>query len=190
MLLDSDSSSEDESEDVQVRQSGRITWTLRCQDATVAHDEGAGARFEDGFKEGLTLSSGMVIMAHLQGNPWWPAKIIRRSGDRLFVYFYGPERKKWDWVKTDDAKLFNEKSAQLILSRFGASGRNDAESRRHMQSNALKIATEEALADFERLSPTLRSAISAAATSMLNDSFNEDLCYMCGQGGLLILCDR
>lgn len=138
-------------------------------------------------------------MAHLQGHPWWPARVIRRSSKRLFVYFYGPEREKWAWVSDRDAKHFNEQSAKLILSRFGSNssslssaviGGSKNVQKRNVQINNLKIATEEALADFRQQNPQLCGGSAIETNSMLNDSFNEDLCYLCGHGGLLILCDR
>jgi hypothetical protein len=111
------------------------------------------------------IKVGMVVWSHIQGYPWWPSKVTRLEGHRVFVYFYGPdETDKWGWVSKKDCRRFDAESAKQVYERPVKSA----------LIRSLKSATQEALVEY----------LNHAA-----EVENNDLCYICKTGGFLILCD-
>jgi hypothetical protein len=115
---------------------------------------------------------GMVLWGHVLGYPYWPSKLIRIDGDKLFVRFYGEDLKKtgeFAWVRKKTIKEFTVESGEKCIEICKSS------------SNSLIF----------KLSKSISSAIlDYEKMRYANNEINEDLCYVCFKGGTLVLCDR
>lgn len=122
---------------------------------------------------------GTFVWAKLHGYPMWPAKVYTKfcishynkkvtkiKQDQYCVSFIGSDSGKFAWLTSVKLKAFTEQNASEKLAQMHSTDRHYAELRKAIQKT-MPLYHEE----------------------IVNTDLNEDVCYICKQGGLLILCD-
>lgn len=151
---------------------------------------------------------GTIVYAKVLGFPAWPAKVLRITKQKTLVYFYGPGSEKYSWVQPKDLSAFDEENAPNIIQKLDDSSSASPDEQLQQpivapspvpagtsnnSNNPLDKKQEEKKKQHD--STQLQKLLKLATEEALNvlraqaEHENEDICYACRNGGLLILCD-